>query len=179
MHATHSDLDLDLDLDLGLGAGSLSCSTEELALAVVGLIREMRAAGPFIRPDEREALRRIMAHEGALTVADVFPDFARYSDSHTTLRKLRTAQFIRPADRDRWGADEPIEIKPFARLLWDRIGEARIFGAPSGPVEEIDLALPGMDDPEPAPAPKAKRGRSGGEWDDADVLDFLSDDTKE
>lgn len=172
MHLTHSELELDL------GSASLHCTTEELSAALAGLLREMRAAAPFITPEEREALRTIMAFAGAPTVADVFPDFARDSGEHITLRKLRTAQFIRPADRDRWAPEEHIEVKPLARLLWDHLGEARIFGDLSEPVEEIDLALPGVDEPEPAPARKTKGKKGGKAWDDADVLDFLSDETE-
>lgn len=171
MNLTHSELALDL------GTVTLNCTTEELGAALAGLLHEMHTAAPFIHPEEREALRRIMIADGTVTVADVFPDFARNSEAHNTLRKLRTAQFIRPADRDRWDADERIEIKPFARLLWDRVGEGRIFGDLSEPVEEIDLALPEMNEPESAPAPKVKK--KGSEWDEADVLDFLSDDTKD
>lgn len=173
MQMTQSDIELDL------GSATMSCTAEEVAAALAGLLREMRAAVPFIRPEERDALRQIMAHAGgAPTVADVFPDFARDSEAHITLRKLRTAQFIRPADRDRWDLDERIEIKPFARLLWDRVGEAQIFGDLSEPVEEIDLALPGMDDPEGAPTERVKGKKPAEQWGDDDVLDFLSDDTK-
>lgn len=174
MHLTHSELELDL------GPVTVSCTPDELAAALAGLLREVRAAVPFIRPDERDALRAIMTSDGTPTVADVFPDFARDSDAHVTLRKLRTAQFIRPAGRDHWAPEEHIEVKPFARLLWDRLGEAHLFGDLSEPVEEIDLALPGADEePAPAPVPKAKQKKDGEEWDDADVLDFLSDDTKD
>lgn len=170
MHLTHSELDLDL------GPATMSCTTDELAGALAGLLREIRAAVPFIQPDERAALRAIMDYAGTPTVGDVFPDFERDSDAHTTLRKLRTAQFIRPRDRDRWAPEEYIEVKPFARLLWERLGEASLFGDLNEPVEEIDLALPGMDDPGTA---KAASKKDGEEWDDADVLDFLSDDEDE
>ncbi len=170
MHLTHSELDLDL------GPSTVSCTTEELAGALAGLLREIHAAVPFIQPDERTALRAIMDYAGTPTVGDVFPDFERDSDAHTTLRKLRTAQFIRPRDRDRWAPEEYIEVKPFARLLWDRLGEASLFGDLSEPVEEIDLALPGVDDPDPSSGEEQKGKKDGEEWDEADVLDFLSDD---
>ncbi|MDY3559750.1 hypothetical protein R5W23_000908 [Gemmata sp. JC673] len=176
MHLTHAEHELELDL----GPVTMSCTADELATALTALVREMRAAAPFIRPDERDALRAIMEHAGAPTVGEIFPDFARDSDAHTTLRKLRTAQFIRPQDRDRWAVQEHIEVKPFARLLWERLGEAHLFGDLSEPVEEIDLALPGVNDSEPPRDDKQKGKTNGEEWNEADVLDFLSnDDTKD
>ncbi|AMV28502.1 hypothetical protein VT84_29120 [Gemmata sp. SH-PL17] len=179
MNLTQSEIDLDL------GSVTMSCSTDEIATVLAGLLREMRSAAPFIRPDERDVLRQIMAHDsGALAVAEVFPDFARGSEAHTTLRKLRTAQFIRPAGRDCWGPHEHIEIRPFARVVWDRLGEAGVFGDPPALDEDdVDLALPGADDPaeeqEPEPAPARRGKRAGAQWDEGDVLDFLNDeDTK-
>jgi hypothetical protein len=69
----------------------------------------MRAAALFIPAHERTALRHIMENaSGTLTVGDVFPDFARDSAAHITLRRLRTAQFILPAGRDMWDRDERI-----------------------------------------------------------------------
>ena len=163
------------EIELDLGAETLTCTAEEIATAFSALLREIRAAVPFILPNERAALRQIMAHEsGTLTVAEVFPDFARESPAHVALRRLRTAQFILPAGRDMWDRDQHIAIKPFARLVWDRLGEAGIFGdEPEREVEpDIDLSLPGANAPEEAePVPVKKRAA----WEDDDVLDFLQD----
>ncbi len=170
MNLSHSELELDL------GPVVVSCTEDEVAAVFAALFREMRAAAPFIRPDERDALRHIMAHEGGtLTVADVFPDFVRDSDALTTLRKLRTAQFIRPAGKDMWDRGERIDVRPFARLVWDRLGEAAVFDDTSDatptPDDDIDLALPDTNEP-------AKDERPASKWDDDDVLDFLNDDVK-
>ena len=164
----------DTAIELDLGPVTIGCTAEELSAAVAGLLHEMQAAAPFITPDERDALRRIMASDGPPAVADVFPDFARESAAHVTLRKLRTAQFIRPAGPDRWDPDGHIEVRPFARLLWDRVGEVGIFGAADDPSEDIDLSLPGVEEPTPAPV----KGKRAGAWDEADVLDFLNDDER-
>lgn len=170
------------ELALDLGGETIRCSADEVAAALAGLLREMRAAAPFVTPEEREALRLIMLHPGgALTVGDLFPDFERDSDALTALRRLRTAQFIRPADRDRWEAGERIEVKPLARLLWDKLGEAAIFGdAPDGAdepdvSEDIDLSQPGVDD---AAATVRVANKGATAWDEADVLDFLNSDPK-
>jgi hypothetical protein len=184
------------DIELELGTETIHCTEQEIAAALAGLLHEMRAAAPFVTPDERETLRRIMSHPGGtLTVGDLFPDFDRDSEALTTLRRLRTAQFIRPADRDRWEAGERIEIKPFARLVWDKLGETAIFGdAPAEPAEtaepaepaktaktvepveseDIDLSLPEVNESD-----SEETVRLGNEnaWDEADVLDFLNDDT--
>lgn len=159
------------ELELDLGPVTIGCTPDELAAALGGVLHEMRAAAPFLGPDERDALRRIMAADGPPAVADVFPDFARDSAAHDALRKLRTAQFVRPAGPDRWDAGGRIEVKPVARLLWDRAGEVGIFGPADEPEasEDIDLSLPGVDEPTPRP------GKRGGPWDDADVLAFLND----
>jgi hypothetical protein len=175
------------DIELDLGAETLACSAEEAAAVFAGLLREIQAATQHIRRDERLALRRIMATEsGTLTVADVFPDFERESDEHMTLRRLRTAQFILPAGRDVWEPDQRIAIKPFARLAWDRLGEAALFGdAPEEeqleeeqpeepqPVEEIDLALPEVHETDAAETVRLKGKKAADQWNDDDVLDFL------
>lgn len=158
-----------------------SCTAEEIADVFAGLLREMQAAIPFLHDDDREALRQIMAHDpGTLTVGDVFPDFARGSEAHFALRRLRTAQFIRPAGRDMWEHESRIDIKPFARLAWDRLGEEGIFGTPEKEdpdVEEIDLALPEVNDPTEAATVRGKPRAAN--WEDNDVLDYLKDDTKD
>lgn len=170
------------DIEFDLGTATMSCTAEEVATAFAGLLREMRAAAPFISADERAALRWIMAHEsGTLAVGSVFPHFARDSAAHVSLRKLRTAQFIRPAGRDMWDTGEHIAVKPFARLVWDRLGEDAIFApeeepAAAVPVEEIDLALPEVNDPESKETVRLKHADAA-KWEDDDVLDFLKDDT--
>lgn len=142
-------------IEIDLGAITMSCTADEIAATLAALLGEMRAVIPKLRQDERDVLRQIMSQDsGALTVAEVFPDFARESEGHKTLRRFRAAQFVRPARTGRWDLDEPIEIKPFARLMWDHIGEDAIFDgiapvpvalAPMAePVDEIvDLALGG------------------------------------
>lgn len=167
------------ELELDLGSGTIRCTADEVAAAVAGVLREMRTAAPFVTAHEQQTLRWIMAHDsGSLTVGEVFPDFDRDTDALTALRRLRTAQFIRPLERDRWEAAEHIEIKPLARLIWDRLGEAAIFG--DAPEEEdaadaIDLSLPDVnatDNVPTTPLPKKQLG-----WDEADVLEFLNDDS--
>ncbi len=167
-------------LELDLGTATMNCTTDEVAETFAGMLREMRAAALFIRADEREALRHIMQHaSGTLTVADVFPDFARDSEAHATLRRLRTAQFILPAGRDMWDRNERIAIKPFAKLVWDRLGEVAIFDpAPqpsfTQPEEEIDLSLPDVNEPDAKETVRVK-GKDAEAWDDDDVLDFLNE----
>lgn len=195
------------ELTLDLGTETVHCTTDELAAVVAGALREMRAAAPFVSPHERQILRGIMRHEsGSLTVGDVLPDFNRNSDALTALRRLRTAQFIRPAGRDHWEATRHIEVKPLARLLWDRLGEAALFGdapedeehpneghaaadndrtlpaetdatAPARATpdvsEEIDLSATGADEADSTPPLPQKKA----DWDEADVLEFLNDDS--
>jgi hypothetical protein len=139
------------ELHLDLGTVTMSCTTDEVASTLAALLGEMRAVIPKLREDERDVLRQIMSqNSGTLTVADVFPDFSRESEGHKTLRRLRAAQFVRPARTGRWDPHEPIEVKPFARLMWDHIGEDTIFdgvvaipaAAPADKVVEIGLTAP-------------------------------------
>jgi hypothetical protein len=168
------------EIELDLGTETLTCTTEEIAAALAGLLREMRAAAALIRPDERTVLRRIMSYDsGALTVGEVFPDFQRDSEAHTTLRRLRTAQFILPAGRDMWDRDQRIAIKPFARLAWDRLGEASLFGElpeseTADDEDAVDLSLPEVNEPEDGET-LPTNNRNTGMWDDDNVLDFLND----
>jgi hypothetical protein len=139
------------ELYLDLGTVTMNCTTDEVASTLAALLGEMRAVIPKLREDERDVLRQIMSqNSGTLTVAEVFPDFSRESEGHRTLRRLRAAQFVRPARTGRWDPDEPIEVKPFARLMWDHVGEDTIFdgvvaipaAAPVDEVEDISLTAP-------------------------------------
>lgn len=170
------------EVHINLDEATIACTAEEIAAAFEGLLREMRAAAPFLQASDRAALRQIMGHEsGELTVSDVFPDFARGSESHSALRRLRTAQFIRPGGRDMWDGGTRIDVKPFARLAWDRLGEAGIFGeegSRSEPdEEEIDLSLPEVDDPGEAATLRSKK-TDAAKWDDDDILDYVKDETQ-
>ena len=142
------------ELQLDLGTVTMNCTNEEVAATLAALLGEMRAIIPKLREDERNVLRQIMSQDsGALTVSDAFPDFARESEGHKTLRRLRAAQFIRPARTGRWDPQEAIEIKPFARLMWDHVGEDTIFDGvaavpAAAPVDEVvDLGVTAPEEP--------------------------------
>lgn len=159
--------------ELELGSETVRCTASEVAAVLAALLAEMRAAAPVLRADERAALRRIMGRESAaLTVAEVFPDFARASAAHATLRRLRTAGFIRPAGRDVWDRAQRIAVRPFARLAWDRLGEAAIFGDAPDP-DDVDLSLPGVNAADDAETIRIEDKAAA--WHDDDVLDFLND----
>ena len=117
------------EVHLDLGSIAINCTTEDIGATFSWLLEEMKAAIPRLRPDERAVLRRILAHKSkSLTVSDLFPEFTRESEGHKTLRRLRAAQFIRPAKTGRWEANERIEVKPFGGLVWAQCGEACLFG---------------------------------------------------
>jgi hypothetical protein len=142
------------ELQLDLGTATIRCTAAEVEAALAALVREMRQVTHLLRPDERAVLRRIMAREsGTLTVADVFPGFARESEAHKTLRRLRAAQHVRPARTGCWHPAEPIEVKGFARLVWDRAGEEAIF--PVAPAPPAAAPRPAEPAPEPVPAEPA------------------------
>ena len=66
-----------------------------------------------------------------LTVNNLFHPtvFERGGEEHGTLRKLRDAQFIRPAEGGSWNGEKHVEIKRFlGSLMWDKIGERTLFG---------------------------------------------------
>jgi hypothetical protein len=129
------------EVTLNLGGAAMDCTAEELAEAIAGHLREIRSVVRLLRPDERVALRAIMSRpSGTLRVAEVFRDFSRDSEAHKTLRRLRAAQFVRPAQTGCWNSDELIEDKPFARLLWDRLGEGELFAAESSEHEVVITA---------------------------------------
>lgn len=123
------------NVQVPLGTITLNLTIDQLASTYSWLLAEMLAATPRLRPDERTVLRRIMGRaSGSLTVGELFPHFTRESEEHKTLRRLRAAQFIRPANTGRWELDEPIEVKPFGELMWRQFGEESLFndGAASG-----------------------------------------------
>jgi hypothetical protein len=162
------------ELQLDMGTVTMKCTNEEVAATLAALLGEMRAVIPRLREDERDILRQIMSHDsGALTVGELFPEFARESEGHKTLRRLRAAQFIRPAVTGRWDPQEAIEVKPFARLMWDRVGEETIFdGIVTVPAatpanDVVDLGLEAAEEP-PATSQPADDKQPG----DEDVVDL-------
>src|ERR1700755_370548 len=97
------------ELEFDLGTTSLVCTRQEVETTLSALLEELRSFALNLRPDERDALRRIMAHDsGTLPVLDVFPDFARESRAHKTLRRLRAAFFVRPSG-GAWQPESRIE----------------------------------------------------------------------
>jgi hypothetical protein len=117
--------------DVALDTVAIPCTIKDLQATFEWLLVEMRSGGKGLHSDERDVLRKIMSHTGATqTVSDLFPDFQRESAAHHMLRRLRATQFIYPAKSGRWEPDEPIQVTPFARLMWDHLGERRIFASP-------------------------------------------------
>lgn len=150
------------ELALDLGTATITCTTDEIEAALATYLREMRSVARLLRADERVALRKIMSQEsGTLTVADVFWDFTRESEAHKTLRRLRAAQFIRPARTGRWDAAEPIEVKPFGRLMWEQIGEADLCS----PYRGVHVAAPAKE--------LSIEEQAAAMWDEADVLNDI------
>jgi hypothetical protein len=165
------------EVQIEVGTATMTCTAGEIGDTLAGLLAEMRAVLPKLRPDEHEVLRRIMGSEGALTVADVFPDFARESEGHKTLRRLRAAQFVRPAGPGHWDRGVVILVKPFARLMWNHLGEDGIFP-------------PRAAKPQPPEAPPAAEAAAPneelveldpvqGEGEGEDVVDLASVPTEE
>ncbi len=116
------------ELEINLGTATMNCSPDDVAATFAALLHDIRAVARKLRADERVALRMIMSREsGALTVGEVFRGFTRESEGHKTLRRLRAAQFVRPTENGCWEAAGRIEVKAFAKLLWDHIGEGAIF----------------------------------------------------
>jgi hypothetical protein len=110
------------------------CTTEDLKATFGWLLLEMRSVAKVLRPDERDVLRKIMTHKGpTLTVRGLFPEFKREDESHKTLRRLRATQFVYPKRTGRWEPDEPVAVTPFARMMWDHLGEERLFSPPPIP----------------------------------------------
>lgn len=119
---------LPTEFELDLGTATLHCPAAEVSTAFASLLEEARAFARNLRSGERALLRRIMAHRGEpLAVRDLFPGFVRESRGHRTLRRLRTAMLVRPQGGGCWQADSRIEVRPFGRLVWDRLGEAGFF----------------------------------------------------
>jgi hypothetical protein len=130
------------ELELDLGTAAMNCTADEVAAALASFLHEMKSVARLLRPDERVALRLIMSRDsGTLTVGEVFRGFSRNSEAHKTLRRLRAAQFVRPAVSGNWTPGERIEVKPFARLLWDRVGEGAIFADDAAPDADADVVF--------------------------------------
>jgi len=116
------------EFEIKLGFLTLKFEPREVEVAFEGFLSEMRTIVAILSEDQRTVLRRIMsAMADSLTVQDVFPKFQRGTPEHETLRRLREAQFIRPKGGGPWRAESQIEVKPFGRLMWDKVGEEQLF----------------------------------------------------
>ena len=133
-------------ITIDLGTAPVSCTAADLEATFAWLLAEMRSVAKVLRPDERELLRAIMSHTGPpLTVRALLPGVAREGEAHKTLRRLRATQFVYPERTGRWEPAEPVAVTPFARVVWEQLGEAGIF-PPGHPV-----ALARTPPPRPAP----------------------------
>lgn len=116
------------EVELDLKILKLKFEPEVLESTFADLVAEMRKTVSGLRDDERVVLRNIMSQpSGSLVVADVFGGFRRGTEEHQTLRRLRDAQFIRPAEGGPWEAEKHIEIKAFGAVMWNKIGEKTLF----------------------------------------------------
>jgi hypothetical protein len=149
-----------------LDAVKVPCTAEDLRATFGWLLLEMRAAAKVLRADERAVLRKIMSHTGGvLTVRDLFPEFQREGEAHKTLRRLRATQFVYPKKTGRWEPGEPVAVTPFARKMWDSLGEERLFAPPP-----VKLQSTSIDMPTPPPS------RPTVTWDN--LLDRISEQQK-
>ncbi|MEW6491732.1 MAG: hypothetical protein AB1589_04170 [Cyanobacteriota bacterium] len=112
-----------LGQEIELTTTEASKTLEELVGAIKSIVKE-------ITPDERKQLEQIMqAESGRYTVKDVFPNFNRAEDNAAlkTLRKFRDAQFVRPQGGGQWQREKGIEIKPFGKFIWEKVGSENLF----------------------------------------------------
>jgi hypothetical protein len=144
-----------LALTIDLGKDSISCTAGDLEATFAWLLAEMRSVAKVLRADERDLMRKIMTHTGPpLTVKDLFPAFTREGEPHKTLRRLRATQFIYPQRTGRWEPAEPVAVTPFARVVWDQLGEAGLF--PPTTVPAVAPSVAPVIPPAPSVTPSAE-----------------------
>jgi hypothetical protein len=108
----------------------IELTTTEASKTFEELISEIKMIVNKITPDEREKLKQIMQEKsGRYTVKEVFQNFNREKDNAAleTLRKFRDAQFVRPQGGGQWQIEKRIEIKPFGKLMWEKVGSEKLF----------------------------------------------------
>jgi hypothetical protein len=110
-----------------LGFVKLKFTRNEIELTLTSVLQEMQAITRQLDERDRYILREIMRSPDGTCVSDVLPGFQRESSEHMTLRKLRDAQFVRPSASGPWDANTMIQVKPFDRLMWEKVGEQRLF----------------------------------------------------
>ena len=113
---------------INLGFMSAKFVADELNSTFEELVGEMRAITSALNQTERDVLERLMeVQSGEVRVGELFEDFQRETEAHNALRKLRDAQFVKPAEGGRWKADKHILLKPFGVLMWRKIGPSKLF----------------------------------------------------
>lgn len=116
------------DIEIDLKLVKLKFKSDELEKILADVLTEMRSITTGLGVDECEKLRTIMAKpSGTFAVTDIYPTFSRGNPEHEKLRRLRDAQFIRPAGGGRWHTESRIEIKPFGKMMWEKVGEQKLF----------------------------------------------------
>lgn len=117
-----------LGQEIELTTTQASKTLEELIGAIKRIVKE-------ITDNEKEQLEKIMqAESGHYTVKQVFPNFNRADDNPAlkTLRKFRDAQFVRPQGGGQWQREKKIEIKPFGKVIWEKVGSEKLFDSGTG-----------------------------------------------
>ncbi|HRD78618.1 MAG TPA: hypothetical protein PK264_22215, partial [Hyphomicrobiaceae bacterium] len=93
-------------------------SSDDVAETFDALLREMQLITSRLTTEDWAVLKTIMTDpNGQLRVDSIFDGFERETPAHELMRKLREAQFVRPANGGRWKNDSIIQIKPFGKLM--------------------------------------------------------------
>ena len=116
------------EIELNFGVVRFKLGPDDVRPVLDEILKEMRRILQHLTPAEQKILHKIMASpSGSIAVVELFPGFQKESKEHQTLRALRSAQFIRPVRGGSWSSGKKIEIKTFGKLMWDKVGEKRLF----------------------------------------------------
>jgi hypothetical protein len=91
------------------------------------LLEDITAASNQLSAEEVSLFDRIREAQGAKTVMELIPDFARGGEDHDRLRNLRDQKLVLPAERGQWKADKHPIVTPYGNL----VAKLRTTGAES------------------------------------------------
>jgi hypothetical protein len=92
---------------------------EQAKRALDELLQEIADSTNELTPDEATLFARIIQAEGRTIVADLFSGFARDSEAHRQLRRLRDRKLIRPFEGGNWQPGKHPVASRFGQLVYE------------------------------------------------------------
>jgi hypothetical protein len=115
-------------LKLKLLGAEIELTPDQADRALNEMMAEVADSMNGLSQSEVQLFERVREARGERTVRDLMPEFARGSDSHDELRRLRDRKLIRPSEGGRWEGDKHPVVTRFAEIFLTLKNQGRWTG---------------------------------------------------